>query len=81
MDRLLNDTTRIDKRFDRTPLLGQQEGILPDGSSTIDTSDVDHSGIVIVASPDTHNIVRGIAKRPVITKIIRRAPGQYCMAA
>src|SRR5579872_4375898 len=69
----LHHTAGIGKTRDGMALLCEQQAVVPDGTRAINTSDVDHRGVVVVAGPDAHHVVGGVADRPIVAEILRGA--------
>ena len=65
--------TGIDKVTNRVPLFGYEHRVVPDRGGTLHASHVVHRRIVVVARPNAHDVVRGVANGPVIAEILRGA--------
>lgn len=60
----------IDEIANGVSLFGDEHGVVPDRSSPLYACHIEHGGIVIVAGPDAHDIIAGVANSPVITEIL-----------
>src|SRR5581483_2819600 len=54
----------------RMTFFRQHQRIMPDRASAIDACHIHHRRIVVVASPDTYDIIGGITHRPVVAEIV-----------
>src|SRR5581483_5096722 len=60
----------IDEIANGVSLFGDEHGVVPDGGGSLYACHINHGSIVIIAGPDAHDIVTGVANGPVITEIL-----------